>query len=488
MLKNKIFNLPAEDVNEEESTIIKLFFNFGDKIKKHDLIYSFETTKAVVDVDSDFEGYIEYFVSEGDVVSVGSPICKINSVKIDKPTKPKEKITKSNIQLTKKAQALAIKHNLKIDNLGLFGIIKERDLLPHIDNIAKKNELTQFLSLDVDNDFINFLQNDNYFRKLSSDEKILKYKENGHIIGKNVRIDTGAILIGNKIEIQDNVIIGKDVYIESPVIKIGLNTKIGNNCEFVASKISLGEYNNISDNVFIDISGGRNADSNLITGRGCLIAYEVYINVCREVILGENVALSPKSMIYTHSYWQSVLDGYSANFGPVKMMDNSWLGSMSQILPNVKIGEGSTVISNSLVTSDVKPFTMVGGVPAIVVKEKINKNLSKKDKREKLYQLFFDLAEWLPSQNFVITKKSEVLIIIEFKDEKKTCLLYNKRYKIPTNKDFDIVLAMEKNEEIIKNTKSSFIVKEKIFQGNYGKIEKMILEFFRRRGIRFYEK
>jgi len=488
MFKNKNFYLPAEDVNDEESTITKLYFNSGDKIKKNDLIYSFETTKAVVDVDSDCAGYIQYFVSEGDVASVGDLVCKISKSKVDKNQQSDEKNNESNIQPTKKAQALANKHGINIDGLGLVGIIKEKDLLPYINSINKENKPDKCLTLDKNNDFISYLLNENSFKKLSSDEKISKYKENGHLIGKNVKIAAGSLLIANKIEIKDNVTIGKNVFIESPVVKIGSNTIIGNNCEFVASQISLGDYNNISNNVFVDISGGRYPDSNLKTGRGCLIAYEVYINVCRQVILGENVALSPKSMIYTHSYWQSILDGYPANFGPVKMMDDTWLGSMSHILPNVKIGEGSTIISNSLVTSDVSPFTMVGGVPAIVVKEKINKNLSKKDKTKKIQQLFFELAEWLSSKDCEVVKENDSLITIKNNNKNKTCLLYNRETEISKNKGYDIVISLEKNEKIIKDALASFIIDEKLFQGNYGKTENMILEFFRRRGIRFYDK
>ena len=491
MLETNFFYLPAEDVNDEESTIINLYFNSGDKVNKDELIYSFETTKAVVDVNSDYDGFIKYFVSEGDVANVGSLICQISKSKIDKIDEPKKIVKKTNIQPTKKALAFAKKHNIKIEDFGLVGIIKEKDLLPHLQNDKNdknENKLNKCLSLDMSNIFIKYLQKDNLFKTLSSDQKILKYKENGHIIGKNVNIADGAVLIGNKIEIKDNVVIGNNVYIESPIINIGYNTIIGNNCEFVASNISLGDNNNISKNVFVDISGGRNPDSNLITGHGCLIAYEVYINVCREVILGENVALSPKSMIYTHSYWQSVLEGYAASFGPVKMMDNSWLGSMSHILPNVKIGKGSTVISNSLVTSDVSSLTMVGGVPASLVKEKINKDLSKTDKVKTLQQLFFELAEWLSSQNFKVKKENESLITIEFDNIKKTCLLFSKEYKTLNNKDIDIVIFIKRNEKIVKKAKTSFIIDEKLFQGDYQKIEHMILEFFRRRGIRFYEK
>ena len=35
----KQYYLPAEDVNDEKATVVKLFFDSGDKVKKNDLIY-----------------------------------------------------------------------------------------------------------------------------------------------------------------------------------------------------------------------------------------------------------------------------------------------------------------------------------------------------------------------------------------------------------------------------------------------------------------
>ena len=41
MKNSKQYFLPVEDVNEDKATIVKLFFNSGDKVKKGEEIYSF---------------------------------------------------------------------------------------------------------------------------------------------------------------------------------------------------------------------------------------------------------------------------------------------------------------------------------------------------------------------------------------------------------------------------------------------------------------
>jgi acetyltransferase-like isoleucine patch superfamily enzyme len=47
---------------------------------------------------------------------------------------------------------------------------------------------------------------------------------------------------------------------------------------------------------------------------------------------------------------------------------NVWIGSNATILPGVTIGDGSIVAAGAVVTKDVPPNTVVGGVPARIIK------------------------------------------------------------------------------------------------------------------------
>ena len=54
---------------------------------------------------------------------------------------------------------------------------------------------------------------------------------------------------------------------------------------------------------------------------------------------------------------------------PVRIGSDAWLGSSVTVLPGVRIGEGAVVAAGAVVTRDVAPRTVVGGVPAKLIKE-----------------------------------------------------------------------------------------------------------------------
>lgn len=59
-----------------------------------------------------------------------------------------------------------------------------------------------------------------------------------------------------------------------------------------------------------------------------------------------------------------------SNKGDIKIGNDVWIGLNASILYGVTIGDGAIVAANAVVTRDVEPYSVVGGVPAIVVKRR----------------------------------------------------------------------------------------------------------------------
>ena len=63
------------------------------------------------------------------------------------------------------------------------------------------------------------------------------------------------------------------------------------------------------------------------------------------------------------------------HYAPIKIGKHVWIGSNATVLQGVTIGDWSVVAAGAVVTRDIPPMTVVGGVPA-----KILKTISENDK------------------------------------------------------------------------------------------------------------
>lgn len=98
-----------------------------------------------------------------------------------------------------------------------------------------------------------------------------------------------------------------------------------------------------------------------------------------ELTIGNNVMMGPDVIIFTkqHSHSDTSkpmnLQGYY--FSPVTIGNDVWIGTRVIIMSGVKIGDGSIIGAGSVVTRDIPPYSIAGGVPA-VVRKKRNNNIS----------------------------------------------------------------------------------------------------------------
>ncbi|MGP8200416.1 MAG: acyltransferase [Limisphaerales bacterium] len=94
-----------------------------------------------------------------------------------------------------------------------------------------------------------------------------------------------------------------------------------------------------------------------------------------EVHIGNNVMIAPHVMIAAgdHDFIQTEKPMRFAgelSKGPIRIEDNVWIGSNCTITDGVTIGRDAVVGANSVVTQDVGPYDIVGGVPARVIRNR----------------------------------------------------------------------------------------------------------------------
>ena len=94
-----------------------------------------------------------------------------------------------------------------------------------------------------------------------------------------------------------------------------------------------------------------------------------------EVIIGDNVMMGQDVLIFTsnHSFERTDIpmeeQGYQRE-KPVVIGNDVWIGARVIVLPGVTIGDGCIIGAGSVVTKDAPPYTIIGGNPARVLKER----------------------------------------------------------------------------------------------------------------------
>lgn len=117
-----------------------------------------------------------------------------------------------------------------------------------------------------------------------------------------------------------------------------------------------------SVNVAVELCTGDGAT--LRIGRNCSLNYGVSIGATGSITLGDRVRVGPYTMIVDTDFHDPLRRNVRPPPRAVVIEDDVWLGAKVSVMPGVRIGRGSIVGTGAVVTRDVPPFTVVGGVPA----------------------------------------------------------------------------------------------------------------------------
>ena len=109
-------------------------------------------------------------------------------------------------------------------------------------------------------------------------------------------------------------------------------------------------------------------------GRNIHIGKNVFINACCNfqdqggIFIGDNVLIGHNAVLATIDH---DLDASSRvnHYAPIHIENNVWIGANVVITKGVTIGEGAVVAAGAVVTKDVPAYTVVGGIPAKVIRK-----------------------------------------------------------------------------------------------------------------------
>ena len=93
-----------------------------------------------------------------------------------------------------------------------------------------------------------------------------------------------------------------------------------------------------------------------------------------KVVIGKNCKIGPFFCIWTQSSYvdhnYNFKDEIRPKIGDIIIHDAVWIGANVVISPGITIGENSIIGANNVVTKDVPPYAIVGGIPAKIIRYK----------------------------------------------------------------------------------------------------------------------
>lgn len=141
-----------------------------------------------------------------------------------------------------------------------------------------------------------------------------------------------------------NIMIGDYTYYDDPIDSENFERNVLYHFPFVGDKLIIGKFCALSRGIRFIMNGANHKMSGFST-----YPFEIFGKDWQRV--------TPQKNGYPHK-------------GDTVIGHDVWIGYEAVIMPGIKIGDGAIVAAQSVVTKDVPPYTIVGGNPAEVIRQR----------------------------------------------------------------------------------------------------------------------
>lgn len=167
--------VPQESVNDTLLNVVDIKFRNNDKVIKNDLLLELETSKAIITIESDYNGYVEYLCNLGDEVPVNKIIIKIWDQPFEIHNEPPNKVDVNQIEANNadsqnkqiletifSKAALELLEKNKIDKYVFkeFDFVSKKNILNFLNPNLEKNESNITSNTNINSKSDELLMND----------------------------------------------------------------------------------------------------------------------------------------------------------------------------------------------------------------------------------------------------------------------------------------------------------------------------------------
>ena len=388
--------VPRLNENDDDVQLVEFLVSGGKHVERDDPLFLVETSKAIVEITAEREGYVHWLTDAGREVPMPSTIGLIGdsleelrqvaaTLESDLPAASAASGGRhgEGPTATRAARELAADLGVELQHIAVHGIIRESHVR-ELAGLAPGGRTPSPSSLSdtrprptssteeaeppgkVDEVFLSQLrESPEEFGQLPSDEKVSLYRKHGALMGDNIQLGKGTVLDAQFIELGNDTVLREGIQVRCRRFSIGQLGVVGDDCRFFCRDFLAGDVVTIRWNVAIVDGQGGIHDCRV--GDLTFIGYDCYLNTDRDVSVGERVCLAPGVRVYTHRKWLDATDGYPFAYAPVVISDRCWLGPVSMVLPGVTLGEGVTLMAHAVAVNNAPAGALLAGSPATVI-------------------------------------------------------------------------------------------------------------------------
>ncbi len=311
--------IPRETVNDDVVTLVKWHVAPGEKVRAGSGLFDIETSKAVVAVEAEREGYVEIVCPEGEEIAVGEVACRLHDEPVGAAAAPAPATAPAGAGagpvLSRKARALIEEKGLDPALFQGLAIVREADVIRALERREEARATAGAPAPAAP-----------AARGYLGDARVAS-RERGH----------GVLWLAVNYLFR-NYLLGLLVRVAPRGLILPLHR----------------------------LRGVR-------IGRGCYIDPTALVETAypENVRIGDDVRITAHAVIMTHIKAPHYLreSGLVPNvLKEVILEDHCFIGVNAVIMPGVRVGKAAVVASGAVVMGDVPPFTLVAGNPAKVVR------------------------------------------------------------------------------------------------------------------------